>query len=138
MSTKHYDTDMSPAEIETLQARDAEQAVAQQDAAQAERDAQALAAEAEETGQPAVAIQHREVFQVVGVEIAHRLGQVVMFVQSAQRRLHQVVNQHDAVDVLVQHGQQHFFYVQDAGQRAIRPEYGKDFIMPFVIFNNVD
>lgn len=55
MSTKHYDTDMSPAEIETLQARDAEQAVAQQDAAQAERDAQALAAEAEETGQPAEA-----------------------------------------------------------------------------------
>lgn len=55
MSTKHYDADMSPAEIETLQARDAEQAVAQQDAAQAERDAQALAAEAEETGQPAEA-----------------------------------------------------------------------------------
>lgn len=47
MSTKHYDTDMSPAEIETLQARDAEQAVAQQDAAQAERDAEALAAATE-------------------------------------------------------------------------------------------
>jgi len=50
-----FDADMSPAEIETLQARDAEQAVAQQDAAQAERDAEALAAEAEETGQPAEA-----------------------------------------------------------------------------------
>ena len=50
-----FDADMSPAEIETLQARDAEQAVAQQEAAQAERDAEALAAEAEETGQPAEA-----------------------------------------------------------------------------------
>ena len=42
-----FDADMSPAEIETLQARDAEQVVAQQDVTQAERDAEALAAATE-------------------------------------------------------------------------------------------